>query len=136
MIYCAVYILAFDYEHAAVFGADDQSGVGPRVAAHDIVAKVRVEALRFPGRPLEQPRGGQAGGRIPFDDGVQLERLPDPYELHLPCLLFAPRTSRGVWQHVAERPSVQHCLRQTHFRYDIFDIYIYRLYYYEHLGVI
>jgi len=85
------------------------------------VAKVRVEALRFPGRPLEQPRGGEAGGRIPFDDGVQFERLADPHELHLPSLLFAPRTARRVRQHVAERPSVQHSLRQTRFRYDIFD---------------
>lgn len=82
--------LTFDYEHATVFGADDQPGVGPRIAAQDVVAKVRVEALRFPGRPLEQPRGGEAGGRIPFDDGVQLERLADPHELHLPSLLFAP----------------------------------------------
>jgi len=85
--------LTFDYEHAAVVGADDQPVFGPRVAAHDVVAKVRVEALWFPGRPLEQARGGQAGGRVPFDDGVQLERLADPHELHLSSLLLAPRAA-------------------------------------------
>jgi len=89
------------------------------------VAKVRVEALRFPGRPLEQPRGGEAGGRIPFDDGVQLERLADPHELHLPSLLFASRAARRVRQHVAERASVQHCLQQKRLRYDILDTTLY-----------
>lgn len=130
--------LAFDDEHAAVVGADDQPVVGPRVAAHDVMAKVRVEALRFPRRPLEQPGGGQARGRVPLDDGLQLERLSDAHEFHLARFLLAPRAARRVRQHVAERPSVQHCLRRDkkafsirgvqYSRYTAFCCKVYHLY--------
>lgn len=105
--------VTFDDENAAALGADHQSAVGPRVAAHDVVAKVWVKALRLPRGSLEQSGRGEAGGRVALDDRVQLQRLADAHELHLPRLFLAPRAPRRIGQHVAERPSVQHRLRDT-----------------------
>lgn len=81
------------------------------------MAEVRVKALRFPRGPFEQASGGQTGRSVAFYDGVQLESLADAHELHLPGFLLTARAARRVWQHVTERPSVQHCL---HSHYNIY----------------
>lgn len=105
--------ITFNDEHATIFGTDDQSAVTPRVAACDVMTKVRIEALRFPRGPFEQASGCQAGGRVTFDDCVEFERLADAYKLHLTGLFFAARATRWLRQHVAERSSVQHCLQSV-----------------------
>lgn len=77
------------------------------------MAKVRVEALRFPRGPFEQASGRQAGGCVTFDDRVQFERLADAHELHLTGLFLSARATRRIRQHVAERTSVQHRLQSA-----------------------
>ncbi|KAJ8877989.1 hypothetical protein PR048_022452 [Dryococelus australis] len=99
--------LTFDEEDAG-FGSDDEPAVAPRVAADDLVCEVRVEAVRLPGRALEEPRSREAGGRVALHDRVKLQGLPDPHELHLAGLLLATGAARSVREHVAECPTVQH----------------------------
>lgn len=78
--------------------------------------------MRFPRGSFEDGTGHrrrQTCGRISADNGLQLQCLTNANEFYLPSVLFQLGSFRGIVEHLGERATIQHVLKDGDFHGEI-----------------